>query len=180
MRSPFLIDRLDSLKNRPTFCCAAGRRGAKKCYAASGPSAPTIVGQRPMQVRLCDEPRRCVRKRHGGATKCDVRATTTGWVCQPKRQRLSCPCCLRENRSGSRSRTRLQGIGDQSQEYTMCSPTFALSDAPVCGASVLKRAVRPHSGSKSRAHSAKEGRLGPCCICHTRHEPRDCEDLTMR
>ncbi len=68
---------------------AARRRGAKKWYAASGPSAAAIVGRRPMHGRLCDKSRRRVRTRNDGATKCCLCMPTTGLVREQKRRCLS-------------------------------------------------------------------------------------------
>ena len=41
-----------------------------------------------MPERLCDEMRRCERKRNGGATKRDLRVPTTEWVREPKHRCL--------------------------------------------------------------------------------------------
>ncbi|MEK9139791.1 MAG: hypothetical protein AAB308_01940 [Nitrospirota bacterium] len=57
-----------------------------------------------------------MRKRRNGATKCGLRAPTTAWVCQPKRQRLNCRYCVRESSSGDRSRVRLRSVGDRSHK----------------------------------------------------------------
>ena len=68
---------------RPNVMLCGGPPRCQKCYAASGPSAPTKVGRRTMQRRLRDKLRLRMRKRRGDATKCDLRAPTTEWVCQP-------------------------------------------------------------------------------------------------
>ena len=57
-----------------------------------------------------------MRKRRSDTTKCDLRTPTTEWLRQPKRQSLSCRRCLRENRSGSRGRVRLQSFGDRNHK----------------------------------------------------------------
>jgi len=60
----------------------------KAATLAAGP-LERLVGQRSMHERLRDEPRRRVKKRSGGATKCGLRAPTTEWGRSPKQQRLN-------------------------------------------------------------------------------------------